>query len=335
MTESATHPGCPSGCPFPSRTWLRSLPSDGHEIPLDAANERATAARRRLACSPGHSDEWLIYKRAQDGVPSSDTPHMNAAFHLASRASLVLLLALVLSAPEAQAVTRVSCRHACVRFAAHCVGTVSLSRRCQQILPRLGVCRERFADFVCRLPSGGTFPATGQTTCWGSTGVIPCPGTGQDGDIQAGAALAYTDNGDGTITDDNTGLMWEKLSDDGSIHDKDTNYTWDNAFAAKVADLNSGTFGGYTDWRLPNVKELQSIVNYENVNPSVSPAFDTGCTAGCTVTTCSCTASLVYWSSSTFAYGASGAWGLTFSDGTVFPVSKTARTCVRAVRGGS
>src|SRR5213076_3053147 len=74
------------------------------------------------------------------------------------------------------------------------------------------------------------FPATGQTTCWDSSGnVIPCAGTGQDGDIQAGAPLSYTDNGDGTITDDNTGLMWEKQSQDLSIHDVRNTYTWDRA----------------------------------------------------------------------------------------------------------
>ena len=50
------------------------------------------------------------------------------------------------------------------------------------------------------------FPATGQTTCYDpSSGlVIACPGTGQDGDIQAGAALHYKDNGNGTVTDQNT-----------------------------------------------------------------------------------------------------------------------------------
>jgi hypothetical protein len=40
---------------------------------------------------------------------------------------------------------------------------------------------------------------------------------------------AYVDNGDGTITDSKTGLMWEKLSDDGSIHDWDATYTWADA----------------------------------------------------------------------------------------------------------
>jgi len=59
------------------------------------------------------------------------------------------------------------------------------------------------------------FPATGQTSCWDSGGnVIPCAGTGQDGDIQAGATLKYKDNGNGTITDRNTKLVWEKKSDD-------------------------------------------------------------------------------------------------------------------------
>jgi hypothetical protein len=93
------------------------------------------------------------------------------------------------------------------------------------------------------------FQATGQTTCWNSSGaVIPCAGTGQDGEVQAGATLSYMDNGDGSVTDVNTGLMWEKKSDDGSIHDKDTSYTWDNAFAVHVAGLNTANFAGYSDW---------------------------------------------------------------------------------------
>ena len=60
--------------------------------------------------------------------------------------------------------------------------------------------------------AAGAFPASGQTTAYGP---------GSDGDVQAGATLSYTDNGDGTMTDNNTGLMWEKKDDAGGIHDMD------------------------------------------------------------------------------------------------------------------
>jgi hypothetical protein len=185
------------------------------------------------------------------------------------------------------------------------------------------------------------FPATGQTTCWDSTGtVILCTGAGHDGDVQAGGTLAYVDNGDGTITDANTGLMWEKLSDDGSIHDKDTTYSWNNAFAVKVATLNSASFAGFNDWRLPNVKELMSLINYEvpgpGPAPSVDAAFDTGCVSACTVVTCSCTFSSAYWSSSSRSGLPQNAWHVDFSGGPVDSNnSKGVNLFVRAVRGGS
>ena len=185
-------------------------------------------------------------------------------------------------------------------------------------------------------PPPTAFPATGQTTCWDFSGtVISCTGTGQDGEIQAGATLSYTDNGDGTVTDNNTGLMWEKKSADGTIHDKDTTYTWANAFAVHIAGLNAGGgFAGHSDWRLPNVKELQSIVNYENFNPSVSSAFNTSCSATCTVLTCSCTAASNYWSSSTSANFPTLAWDVFFNFGLVSAVGKSNSIVVRAVRGG-
>ena len=181
------------------------------------------------------------------------------------------------------------------------------------------------------------FPATGQMTCWDTSGtVVACPQTGQDGNIRAGAPLAYADNGDGTITDLNTGLTWEKKSDDGSIHDKDTTYTWNDAFGVHVAMLNSMRFAGHNDWRLPNAKELQSLINYENVNPAVSPAFNTGCAfAGCTVLTCSCTMAADYWASTSNANVAINAWRVDFFAGFVRPGDKTGGNFVRAVRGGS
>lgn len=70
----------------------------------------------------------------------------------------------------------------------------------------------------------------------------------------------FIDNGDGTITDNATGLMWQQV-DDG------TTYDWQEALA--MADASE--LAGYTDWRLPNTKELQSIVDYDK---ETIPAID-------------------------------------------------------------
>jgi hypothetical protein len=90
-------------------------------------------------------------------------------------------------------------------------------------------------------------PKTGQTTCWDKNGTqIPCAGTGQDGDLQMGVpwpSPRFHDNGNGTVTDNLTGLMWTKNANlPGST------MTWYQA----VDYCNSLTQGGYTDWRLPN-----------------------------------------------------------------------------------
>jgi hypothetical protein len=180
------------------------------------------------------------------------------------------------------------------------------------------------------------FPVTGQTTCFSTSGTsVPCAGTGQDGEVQAGAAARFTDNGDGTVTDGNSGLMWEKLTDDGGIHDQDATYTWSDAVTVKIAALNTAGFAGYDDWRLPNVRELQSLVHYGVYGPAVSGAFDTGCASGCDGLACSCTPfGTVTWSSTSHV-GASGyAWSIYFGDGQQSAVGKTGPATVRAVRGG-
>lgn len=179
----------------------------------------------------------------------------------------------------------------------------------------------------------GCLPATGQTACWNGSGTaIPCAGTGQDGELQEGAPLSYADNGDGTISDNNTGLMWEKQSDDGSIHDKDNVYTWSNAFAVHVAGLNATSFAGYNDWRLPNAKELESIYNHQT---AISPAFDSGCTGGCTAVTCSCTTpNANFWTSTSNVQAPSQAWFSNSWTGAVALAMKGSANPVRAVRGG-
>jgi len=179
------------------------------------------------------------------------------------------------------------------------------------------------------------FPASGQTTCWNGGVPIPCADTGQDGDTRAGATLSYTDNGDGTITDNNTKLVWEKKSADGGIHDVNAGYPWADAFAVHIDALNTASFAGHSDWRLPNVRELQSIVNYENFNPSVSSEFNNNCTSGApTVLTGSCTTASQYWASSTSARAPAFGWAVIFNDGLVGEFSKAFVFRARAVRGG-
>ena len=112
---------------------------------------------------------------------------------------------------------------------------------------------------------------TGQTSCYDDNGEqIICPSAGetfygQDAQF-SGSQPSYTDNGDGTVTDNVTGLMWQQSPDtdgDGDI-DADDKLTYDEA----VAGAGTLTLGGYSDWRLPTIKELYSLINFSGVDPS-------------------------------------------------------------------
>lgn len=180
---------------------------------------------------------------------------------------------------------------------------------------------------------------TGQTTCYNVAGaVIECPGSREDGDLQMGVTPSFQDNGDGTVTDNATGLMWEKLSNDGSVHDADAFYSWANAFE-KVQTLNSQNFAGHNDWYLPNQFELYTLVNLGPGTPSISSVFHTECPNACTVLTCSCIGSVepIYWSSTTYLNGSngSGAWAVHFNGGFTVAVDKTFSLFARAVRKAS
>ena len=199
------------------------------------------------------------------------------------------------------------------------------------------------------LDAGSTFTmlTTGQTQCDTGGGVMgACPGTptGQDGELQIGTPRSYTNNGDGTITDNVTGLMWENLCDQDppgvtcpTDHDVDTTYTWANAFA-KVAAMNAANYALHSDWRLPNVTEMQSLVDYSGagVLAAINSAFRTGCTAPCSGTGCTCTqASGFYWSSTSYSPSPINAWAVYFYDGKTYANGKGVLYYVRAVRGGS
>jgi Protein of unknown function (DUF1566) len=190
------------------------------------------------------------------------------------------------------------------------------------------------------------FPETGQTTSYQADkndGILDAVAVPDDGAVQAGQSLAYVDHGDGTLTDLTTGLMWEKKGDAGDLHDKDGSYVWSGCCALDtiwdwLQDVNAegGTgFAGHNDWRIPNVKELQSLVSYGRLSPAVEPALHAACAPNCTSASCSCTGSVTYWSSSTYLVNPGRAWLVSFSDGSVSSNDKTYDLQVRAVRGGS
>ena len=146
-------------------------------------------------------------------------------------------------------------------------------------------------------------PDTGQTQSYTDT-------FGEDSDYTINPS-SYTDNGDGTVTDNVTGLMWQQ-------EDDDTERTWDEA-CSYCDDL---TLAGYSDWRLPSKKELMSIVNYGTYNSSIDTTYFSG------------TDALFYWSSTTTAGPPSYAWGVEFYWGLVDNRYNSSSYYVRCVRAG-
>ncbi len=120
------------------------------------------------------------------------------------------------------------------------------------------------------LATGYAIVDTDQKTCYDSSAAISAPQTGaaffgQDAQY-SGNHPSYTGNGDSTITDNVTGLMWAKSSDldgDGDI-DATDKLTYDQA----VAGAASFDLAGYADWRLPSIKEAYSLILFSGIDPS-------------------------------------------------------------------
>ncbi len=206
----------------------------------------------------------------------------------------------------------------------------------------------------------GTVPDTGQTTCYNTAGdVIPCstdenaPFYGQDAhySIYPPSYTKLDSNGNDLsdnatdwvmVRDNVTGLIWEVKTDggDGSVHDKYNTYTWYDSNSATnggyagtpgdgtdtedfIQNLNDNNFGGFSDWRLPNVKELKSIVDNGRDRPTVNGDYFKNTTTS------------QYWSSTTVARNNEFVWPVYFGIGLVLDSSRKNNACyVRAVRGG-
>ncbi|MBF0565842.1 MAG: DUF1566 domain-containing protein, partial [Nitrospirae bacterium] len=152
---------------------------------------------------------------------------------------------------------------------------------------------------------------TGQTLCYDTNGSgtgVQCSGTGEDGALQRGApwpAQRFTNNNDGTITDNLTGLIWLKNANCFGAVSWATALNDANTLASNQCGLTDGSHAG--DWRLPNIDELLSMVNYGYTYPSTPADWLNG--QGFTI------AKSGYWSSSSYASDPSTAWYVDMSDG--------------------
>jgi hypothetical protein len=156
---------------------------------------------------------------------------------------------------------------------------------------------------------------TGQTLCYDSLGAtIDCAGTGQDGNLQKGIAPPvprFTDNLNGTVTDNATGLVWLKNANcSSSMKLWDDALTFAKNLSTGICGLSDGSASG--QWRLPNRRELQSLVELGNIDtpglPSGHPFLNLPCSP---------TQSCYYWSSTSYAKDSTCAWLVELSDGTL------------------
>ena len=139
--------------------------------------------------------------------------------------------------------------------------------------------------------------------------------------VSALAAKTYSDNGDGTVTDPTTGLVWMRCSmgqdwDGMTCTGTAKTYTFDEANALTV------TFAGQSDWRVPNIRELQTIVDRSVVDPAIDEAaFPNTRTSN-------------FWSASAYAGSSNDAWLVSFGNGSAGGYVKSVAFQVRLVRAG-
>ena len=157
---------------------------------------------------------------------------------------------------------------------------------------------------------------TGQTTIFA---------TGDDGDYEMGVANPsprFTDNGDGTVTDNLTGLIWLQYASCFGSRNWATALIDCNLLNSGECGLTDDTVEG--DWRFPNVKELQSLIDFGQLTPALP--------SGHPFTSVQ---SNTYWSSTTYAGITGYAWSVYMSNGNVLFNINANHYFVWPVRGGN
>ena len=168
----------------------------------------------------------------------------------------------------------------------------------------------------------GISPGKARTRGLLKTGQTAVYHAGDDGTYQKGMAFNYqtsnpAGNGEIVTTDNVTGLMWASDGNGAGCFNGGTR-TWTESL-----DWAEGlTFAGYSDWRLPNRRELESLINAGRANPAINTTYFPNTSAD------------YYWSGSTYADLTVGAWVVGFDVSGVGAYDKTDTYYVRAVRGG-
>ena len=167
---------------------------------------------------------------------------------------------------------------------------------------------------IAGIYNGPGLPQTGQTTQYRS---------GDDGTYQDGAVFSYqtldpAGNGEIVTVDNVTGLMWASDGSAAGCFNGQTT-TWEAA-----VDWAEGlTFAGYSDWRLPNIRQLHSLVDFGAVSGAINAAYFPNTVF-----------SNYYWSGTTHKASHTDAWAVNFNIGDVYFINKTNTRPVRAVRVG-
>lgn len=137
----------------------------------------------------------------------------------------------------------------------------------------------------------------------------------------------YLDHGDGTVTDIRTGLMWKKctegLSGGGCQSGSAQGFSWSNA----LSHAEASDFAGYNDWRLPNVKELSTLIEHCRFMPSIN-------TSRFPNTPIDSFPRDAFWSSSPVALDFDRAWFVSFWLGDISGSSRSHSRLIRLVRAG-
>jgi len=180
-------------------------------------------------------------------------------------------------------------------------------------------------------------PDTGQTECFNTQTTISCPSEtepfyGQDAQfsISPQKFVKLDSNGnylpdDAThfsmVLDQTTGLTWEIKTNDNSIHGKDNKYNFYYLEEKFINRLNQNNFGGFSDWRIPEISELNNLTHILNDRPAINLQFFPNTNAS------------DYWTATPHVNDSSQGWCVSFYHGNDSIQSRQSEFYVRGVRG--